>query len=69
LEKKEAQRRMWAEERENKGLPPIKEPDEQAAARGRAGGRPRRDDDEERFPGDAGTLREKNIAEVHDRIP
>ncbi|CAN0032826.1 unnamed protein product, partial [Ectocarpus fasciculatus] len=51
--RKDAQRAKWAKDREERGLPPIKEPDEQ-----------NRGDDEERFPGDAGTMREKNRQEI-----
>lgn len=53
MRRKEDQRRMYAEKRAREGLPPAKEPDEQkgpAAVKGK----------EERFPGDAGTMAEKN---------
>ncbi|CAM9883811.1 unnamed protein product [Pylaiella littoralis] len=51
IKRKETQRNKWAAERESQGLPAIKEPDERA--------RHEIFDDEERFPGDAGTMRER----------
>eukprot|EP00903_Cladosiphon_okamuranus_P016049 g14818.t1 len=66
MEKKEAQRKKWAEERVRQGLDPIREPDEQALARANANARGRRtgEAEEERFPGDAGTMLEKNREEI-----
>ncbi|CAM9417293.1 unnamed protein product, partial [Ectocarpus sp. 4 AP-2014] len=63
LARKDAQRAKWAKDREERGLPPIKEPDEQR----RQEAKPARGvdfDDEERFPGDAATMREKNRREI-----
>lgn len=61
--RKDVQRAKWAKDREERGLPPIKEPDEQKLQNGRAAGG---DDfeDEDRFPGDAATMRERNRQEV-----
>ncbi|CBJ28968.1 hypothetical protein Esi_0127_0045 [Ectocarpus siliculosus] len=63
LARKDAQRAKWAKDREERGLPPIKEPDEQRRQEAKAA-RGGDFDDEERFPGDAATMREKNRREI-----
>ncbi|CAB1120835.1 unnamed protein product [Ectocarpus sp. CCAP 1310/34] len=63
LVRKDAQRAKWAKDREERGLPPIKEPDEQQRQKATAA-RGGDFDDEERFPGDAATMREKNRREI-----
>eukprot|EP00904_Undaria_pinnatifida_P011061 jgi/Undpi1/7085/HiC_scaffold_22.g09559.m1 len=62
-ERKEAQRAKYAEERIKRGKAPVREPDEQ---KGRCA-RPMEDheyDSDDRFPGDAGTMKEKNRDEI-----
>ncbi|CAM9976153.1 unnamed protein product [Scytosiphon promiscuus] len=69
------QRAKWAEERKAKGLPPIVEPDKQKEEKlkasvmtGNTGRSKQSDEDEDRFPGDAGTLLEKNLEKNREQI-
>ena len=64
MQRKEAQRKKQAEERARDGFAPIVEPDEQEKASARASTKGRGGEEEERFPGDAGTMAEKNRREV-----
>lgn len=81
MKRKDAQKKMWAEEREAKGLPPIIEPDgkvrdeklEKMIWEENLHDEERLENlhDEERFPGDAGTMREaenkRKAAEVREK--
>lgn len=70
FEKKAADRARYAEERRSMGKEPVREPDEQRPSRPvrrEAAQRPMDDDEydrEDRFPGDAGTMQEKNRDEI-----
>lgn len=66
MQRLEARRKERAEARKREGLAPIREPDEQKNARAKAEANSNREDAdlEERMPGDAGTMLEKNRAEV-----
>lgn len=73
--RKAEQQAKYAEERRARGLPPIVEPDKQKEEKlkasvmtGRGGRTPDSDEDEDRFPGDAGTMLDANRQKNREQV-